>query len=378
MNPLGITILVTFSILCLGVLIILITVQMFGKKTPSTTKDYELRLMVSMVIPTRNEEKIIRERLENIVSTSYPTDKMEVLFIDASTDRTPDVINEYASKFHFIKLLRQSEPGFNGALNQGYSAATGQITVKSDCDAFPERDALKKLVANFSDASVGVVSGVHVIPQESKTESLFRKVQSRILLAESYLHSSLITHGAISGYRTNIIPRLPPEVTADDSEVVVSAIKKGYRAIVDPSVRAAEYYPESFILRREMKDRRAAGVIKVMLKNIGMMFNTKYGAFGLVCFPMVFFILVLGPILFTLLLALLILYGILFQPIILGILGLLLASYGLSFLMDNKLSIAIKTVADVYISSLVGIFKALRRESTWKRSERQRTNILTS
>ena len=70
----------------------------------STNKEYEPS--VSVVIPTHNEASIMTKRIENLLASNYPHDKLEFLFVDDSDDSTPQIINEYSKKYPYIHLLR--------------------------------------------------------------------------------------------------------------------------------------------------------------------------------------------------------------------------------------------------------------------------------
>lgn len=380
MNPVSMAIFAILFLLLIGYLLILLLIYKYGSKTPDVKKDEGFLPTVTIVIPTRNEEGIIKRRLENIINTSYPWDKLEVLFIDFSNDNTPIIIAEYAERYPFIRLEKQKKAGFNNALNQGYSSASGEIVVKSDCDAFPEKDALRNLIANFADKRIGVVGGVHNVLSpvlssgEKPIEKEFRGIQYRIQRLESYFHSSLVAHGAFAGYRKVLIPELPEEITSDDAEVVLSAIRKGYRVILDSTVVSSEYYPEDFKLRREMKDRRAAALIKVIMENINMMFNPRYGWFGMLSLPINFFIMILSPILLISLGTLLVVYGILYQYLAIILVAVLV---GIGFLIlhvrvKSRWLAIIKAVIDTNLSCLIGLFKAFKKEKMWKRSGGQR------
>ena len=67
-------------------------------------------LVVSIVIPCRNEEKYIGRCLDSVIEQDYPKDKMEILVVDGmSEDRTRKIINKYIKKYSFIKLLENPE-----------------------------------------------------------------------------------------------------------------------------------------------------------------------------------------------------------------------------------------------------------------------------
>lgn len=352
-----------FLFLAVGYSATFVLVSKFSKP-PNVKKDSEHRPKVSIVIPTMNEENVIEKRILNILKMDYPRDMLEVLFIDNSTDSTPRIIRQYARKYPFLKLLKQEKTGFNNALNQGYSASTGEIVVKSDCTAFPYPDALKKIVANFADGSIGAVCGIHVFHKAHESlEREFKGIMYQVQLMESYFHSSLISHGAFGAYRKNLIPILGEEITADDSEVVVNVIRKGYRAIIDTAIKTEEEAPKSFKERRSQKTRRAAGVIRVILTNLDMTFNRKYGMFGLVTMPVDLFLLIVSPIALVLLFLLWMYYVVVTaSPILIFstflTLGLALASL--------KFSAKAKAIFDTYLSCFIGVFQAFSKKKTWK------------
>src|SRR5580704_713021 len=52
---------------------------------------------VSMLISVYNEEKHIIQRIENLLTLDYPTDKFEVLIgSDGSTDRTNEMVRKFS------------------------------------------------------------------------------------------------------------------------------------------------------------------------------------------------------------------------------------------------------------------------------------------
>jgi len=51
---------------------------------------------VSIVLPTYNEERIVENKLEDILSLSYPMEKVEVVIVDSSDDDTREIIREFS------------------------------------------------------------------------------------------------------------------------------------------------------------------------------------------------------------------------------------------------------------------------------------------
>ena len=51
--------------------------------------------LVSIIIPCRNEEKFIENRIKSLLKDGYPLQKIEILIIDGkSEDKTRDIIKE--------------------------------------------------------------------------------------------------------------------------------------------------------------------------------------------------------------------------------------------------------------------------------------------
>ena len=56
---------------------------------------------VSVIVPTRNEEKFIGACLASFVDQTYPKDKFELRVIDGlSSDRTLEIVHSYDGKLN--------------------------------------------------------------------------------------------------------------------------------------------------------------------------------------------------------------------------------------------------------------------------------------
>ena len=113
---------------------------------------------VSLIIAAYNEELFITERLKNISTIDYPKSRLEIIIAsDGSDDETEARVQEFDScEIRLLKLPRQ---GKNRTLNSAVANATGDILVFSDVDSLFTRNALRNLVAPFTDPEVGGVVG---------------------------------------------------------------------------------------------------------------------------------------------------------------------------------------------------------------------------
>src|SRR5690606_21020334 len=101
----------------------------------------------------------IRQLIENLLELDYPPERRQIVVVsDASTDGTDDIVREYADRG--VELVRLPERrGKTGAENYARPYLRGQILVNTDASIRLGRDARRRLVAQFADATVVVASG---------------------------------------------------------------------------------------------------------------------------------------------------------------------------------------------------------------------------
>ena len=116
---------------------------------------------VSVIVPVKNEEKVVGRLLDALLSLDYPAGRKEIVVVDdASTDRTREICLEYASAHSEVTVLKKTESTTKaGALNFGLHHAHGEIVATFDGDSVPEADALLKVAKYFRDSSVAAVQG---------------------------------------------------------------------------------------------------------------------------------------------------------------------------------------------------------------------------
>ncbi|MEV0635351.1 glycosyltransferase family 2 protein [Streptomyces sp. NPDC050619] len=115
---------------------------------------------VTIVVPTFNESANIRELL-HLITESVPTRlPCEVVFVDDSTDDTPEVIHEAAKDCPFpVTVLHRDEPvgGLGGAVVEGMKAASSDWIVVMDGDCQHPPSLVPELVATGERANAGLV-----------------------------------------------------------------------------------------------------------------------------------------------------------------------------------------------------------------------------
>ncbi|WP_082548560.1 glycosyltransferase family 2 protein [Variovorax sp. Root473] len=107
---------------------------------------------VSVVIPTRNSEKYLKEALDSILGQTF-TDFELLIVDDNSTDGTLDIIRGYEDAR--ITVLKGPGKGLAAALNFAYREARGEFIARMDADDIADLTRLGKQVA-FLDEHLDV------------------------------------------------------------------------------------------------------------------------------------------------------------------------------------------------------------------------------
>jgi cellulose synthase/poly-beta-1,6-N-acetylglucosamine synthase-like glycosyltransferase len=130
------------------------------KNKPSLTAEKTLPT-VSIIVPLKNEEKVVERLLKALSNLQYPSPKMEIIVVnDESNDKTGEICNEYAQHCVQMKVFNRPQSSTKAAaLNFGVQHSRGEIVATFDADSVPESDAVLKAVKYFKDQQVAAVQG---------------------------------------------------------------------------------------------------------------------------------------------------------------------------------------------------------------------------
>ncbi|MGD0802558.1 MAG: glycosyltransferase [Candidatus Bathyarchaeia archaeon] len=111
--------------------------------------------MITVVVPTYNEEKNIERCLRALAMQSIPRDSYEIIVVDGnSKDQTREIASKYADL-----VIQQSSSGVGGARNDGVIVARGDIIATTDADCLPDENWLLTILEDFSDDEIVAVTG---------------------------------------------------------------------------------------------------------------------------------------------------------------------------------------------------------------------------
>ncbi len=131
------------------------------KKTP----------LISIIIPTLNEEKYIVQCLDSILEANYTKERMEIFVIDGmSQDRTREIVQAYHEKYSLIRLLENQDAYTPVGMNLGINASKGEYIFILSAHAQYDSDYFMKLVENIEKLNADCVGGVLITDVKNKNK----------------------------------------------------------------------------------------------------------------------------------------------------------------------------------------------------------------
>ncbi len=211
------------------------------KKKPWTQSS--ISPSVTLLVVAYNEEEVLRQKIENCLALEYPQSQLSILFCsDGSTDRTTEILSEYQNQISTICFPERSGKAI--AIEKAFANILSDIVVFSDANTFFEKDAIDKLVRNFTDDSVGAVSGkvslVSSATAHGEPEHWYYQYEWRIHQMESQIHSQIGVDGAMYAIRRKYFPQQVDSVTNDDFYIGFQVALQGMRVVFDPEAQGHE------------------------------------------------------------------------------------------------------------------------------------------
>ena len=142
--------------------------------------------MISIIIPTFNEEDRLPKTLEKIAKfVKSDPDNFEVIVVDdASTDNTSKVAKNFDDKIHNFKVMRLEKSPLAGkgyAVNKGVLASKGELILFTDADGSTPIEELEKLLKKI-DEGFDIAIGSRALQRSTvqKRQSVLREYMGRI------------------------------------------------------------------------------------------------------------------------------------------------------------------------------------------------------
>jgi len=157
-----------------------------------------IMLMISIIIPTCNQENNLQEALISLNQLNYPSELYEVIIInDHSIDNTKNMLQylKHKLKYNLRYTELREKTGISAARNLGIKLAKGELLVFTDDDCLFEANWLKHYAEAYRETDSGAFGGPDRSPDKG---NLFTR-------CVGFLFTSFIgTGGLRGGHRANL------------------------------------------------------------------------------------------------------------------------------------------------------------------------------
>ena len=239
---------------------------------------------VAIIIATYNEEAVIERKLIDTIGLLY-SGKKRVIVVDSNSSDNTLLI---AKKFENVEIIEEPERlGKTHALNVALKTISDGIVVITDASCFSlSNELLNVICPNFNDQTVGaVMAPLQISTFDAERDSVYWRREKKLLMNESLLDSVPAGIGEFFAFRRNLVDQLNPECLADDLEISLIVRTKGYRIIYEPEAKVYEAAPTKFKSFFKQAVRRELTGYVTLFHHKSVLFNPKFGWYGMMILP---------------------------------------------------------------------------------------------
>ena len=238
---------------------------------------------ISIIITAHNEEKVIQQKLENVISLDYPKEKVEIIVTsDNSTDKTNEIVKEFIKNHptENIKLYKvKKRMGKTNAQNEAIKIAQNDILIMTDANAIIKNDEIKELVKSFGENISYVTGKLEYIngdlSETSNSEKQYWDLDTKIRDIESNIQTITAGNGALYACIRKEYYNFKP-IQCHDSAMPLYYALKGKRAIANHKAIAYEKAGENTKDEYKRKVRMSRIVLSSILPSIKILNVFKY------------------------------------------------------------------------------------------------------
>ncbi|HEX8639020.1 MAG TPA: glycosyltransferase family 2 protein [Pyrinomonadaceae bacterium] len=259
-------------------------VYLFARLRPKFVKRADCAPPVTVLITAYNEEKAIREKLENTFSIDYPAEKLEILVAsDGSTDKTDEIVKEYAARG--VKLFHQEgRKGKTFTQNKAVEQASGEIILFSDATTMYQPNVLREMLPNFADPTIGCVAGKLVYVDDSssnvgKGARSYWNYETFLKKSESRACSLIGASGCLYAVRRSAYRPMYPEACSDFLICTV-VYSQGLRSVYEPNAVCTETTNQKTDKEMRMRVRVIAQTFTDLWRNREMLNPFRSGFYA--------------------------------------------------------------------------------------------------
>lgn len=274
----------------IGYPVLLLIIDRLRKPT-AMKKVYDYEPIVSYMIVAHNEEKVIEEKLNNALQLDYSKEKLQIVVAsDFSTDRTNQLVKQFAvqhQEYEIILCETQNHYGKTNAQNEARKLCKGEIIIMTDANAMLQNNAIKELVASFSENDIAYVCGQLVYTNldniTGQSESTYWNIDLRMRDIESRMQTITAGNGSIYAVRNEDYIDIPV-ISCHDATMPYLYALQGKKAKYNPQAISYEKSGQTNADEFGRKVRMNRGILNVFANSVKALNIFKYKWFSVFYF----------------------------------------------------------------------------------------------
>jgi cellulose synthase/poly-beta-1,6-N-acetylglucosamine synthase-like glycosyltransferase len=252
--------------------------------------------VITVAIPAYNEEASMRQTMLSVLKLKYPKEKLDIVVVnDGSSDKTEIIAKQVKTEFpnHRIKIFSQVNKGKGAALNVALNIAKGDFFVTMDADSTVYPDALNTLLSYFVEDNIAAVVPAMKVHKPSNFLQKLQWYEYNINMFYKDLMGRLdalhIIPGPFPAYRTNVLRKIGGFAEdgnlTEDLEITLRLQSHHYKIVQVMDAVVETIAPSTWKAFYAQRNRWFKGSFLNAVAYKRLMFNRKYGDFGMIQMP---------------------------------------------------------------------------------------------
>lgn len=203
---------------------------------------------VAVLIAAYNEEKVIRQKIESVFQSNYPSEKLKVYVgSDASEDDTNQLLDALKKIYPNLEVIKfSSRSGKISIINHLQSLSNAEILIMTDANVNFTKQTIIELIKKFKEPQVGLVAA-NIVKESlssdgiTEQEKTYLSLENRIKNCESNGFQLIMgAEGGCYAIRDNLFSKVPLKFIVDDFFITLQVLTRKKMALFNPNAICIE------------------------------------------------------------------------------------------------------------------------------------------
>ncbi len=226
---------------------------------------------IAIIVPTLNEERLILDKLDNLLKVDYPVSRLEIIVVDGgSADLTVALVQGEIDKGRKLRLVRlEGVRKKIDQVNHALGHLSQDIVVFTDADARLDPGCVRRLVGLLCGDPQLAVAGATVIPESTLIEERIHwRLVNLLWWLEGEVFSSAGFSGVCYALRKKGAVRINPRALTEDIFLALAVRARGWSVRTCPAARATELRsPGTVKALLQYRRRRGSGYLSELIRS---------------------------------------------------------------------------------------------------------------